>query len=88
MEVDRCEASKAFFFEKKKQKTFVSAVAVLSGERATAETKVFCFFSSEKKALLFLPDVDTEGSKAAGISPRRRGWLNDTPNATDACSSA
>ena len=35
------EQSKAFFSEEKKQKTFVSAVAILSGERATAESKVF-----------------------------------------------
>ncbi len=47
------EASKAFFFEKKKQKAFASAVAVFPCKRATAEAKVFCFFFSKKKALLF-----------------------------------
>ncbi len=40
--------SKAFFFEKKKQKAFISAVADLSGERATAESKVFWFFFAKK----------------------------------------
>ena len=44
--------SKAFFFEKKKQKAFASAVAVLSGERATADAKVFWFFFSKKNCLL------------------------------------
>ena len=46
------EERKACFFEKKKQKTFGLAVAVLSGESATAQIKVFCFFFSKKKALL------------------------------------
>ena len=42
------------FFEKKKQKAFISAVANLSGERATAETKVFWFFFPKKNRLLSL----------------------------------
>jgi hypothetical protein len=42
---------KAFFFEKKKQKTFVPCTQ--SPERyASKEVKVFCFFFSKKKALL------------------------------------
>ncbi len=52
LKVDRSEASKAFFFEKKKQKTFVSAVADLSGERATAQSKVFWSFFAKKDCLL------------------------------------
>jgi hypothetical protein len=45
------EGRKAFFFEKKKQKTFVPPQ--LSHPRsATKEVKVFCFFFSKKKALL------------------------------------
>ena len=46
------EASKQFFFEKKNQKTFDSAVANLSGQSATARLKAFCFFFSKKKAFL------------------------------------
>jgi hypothetical protein len=42
---------KAFFFEKKNQKTFVS-LSVLFPEARAKEMKVFCFFSSEKKAFL------------------------------------
>jgi hypothetical protein len=42
--------------KKKNQKTFVPGRVQLSGQipdlRAGAELKVFCFFSSEKKALL------------------------------------
>jgi hypothetical protein len=37
-----------FFLEKKNQKTFGFWRAV-SGERTHQRTKVFCFFSSEKK---------------------------------------
>jgi hypothetical protein len=40
-----------FFFEKKNQKTFANGTR-LAGESATALLKVFCFFSSEKKAFL------------------------------------
>ena len=43
--------SKAFFFEKKKQKTFAPCRRTLK-RGATAESKVFCFFFSKKKALL------------------------------------
>jgi hypothetical protein len=42
---------KRFFFEKKNQKTF-DCCTRLAGESATALTKVFCFFSSEKKTFL------------------------------------
>ena len=42
---------KQFFFEKKNQKTFVPLGARCRAI-ATAWIKVFCFFSSEKKALL------------------------------------
>jgi len=43
--------AKQFFFEKKNQKTFAS-LAHAAGENRDSETKVFCFFSSEKKAFL------------------------------------
>jgi hypothetical protein len=46
------EARKQFFFEKKNQKTFV-IMACAAGKNRDSETKVFCFFSSEKK-ILFL----------------------------------
>ncbi len=55
LKVDRSEASKAFFSEEKKQKTFVSAAADLSGESATAETKAFWFFFSKKNCFLPYP---------------------------------
>jgi len=42
---------KAFFFEKKKQKTFAPC-RVLAGLARDSRIKVFCFFSSEKKAFL------------------------------------
>jgi hypothetical protein len=41
---------KQFFFEKKNQKTFI-LVACASGKIGDSDIKVFCFFSSEKKAL-------------------------------------
>jgi hypothetical protein len=40
-----------FFFEKKNQKTFIS-LAYVAGENRDSESKVFCFFSSEKKFFL------------------------------------
>jgi hypothetical protein len=48
---------KQFFFEKKNQKTFVSQ-GCAAGENRDSEIKVFCFFSSEKKA--FLPYLVSE----------------------------
>ncbi len=44
------EESKRFFFEKKNQETF-APLSHRVEEFATALTKVFRFFSSEKKAL-------------------------------------
>jgi hypothetical protein len=43
-----------FFFEKKNQKTFVTW-RTWPGWRTRQKTKVFCFFSSEKKSLSSLP---------------------------------
>jgi hypothetical protein len=43
---------KQFFFEKKNQKTFVY-MAHAAGKNRDSDIKVFCFFSSEKKTLLF-----------------------------------
>jgi hypothetical protein len=40
-----------FFFEKKNQKTFATW-RTWPGERVPEMTKVFCFFSSEKKTFL------------------------------------
>jgi hypothetical protein len=42
---------KAFFFEKKNQKTFIRCRSPLR-KGARQRLKVFCFFSSEKKTLL------------------------------------
>jgi hypothetical protein len=42
---------KAVLFEKKNQKTFVPW-ACAAGEGRDSDIKVFCFFSSEKKAFL------------------------------------
>jgi hypothetical protein len=44
--------SKAFFFEKKKQKTFAYFGCGLSGYNEPRLVKVFCFFFSKKKFLL------------------------------------
>jgi hypothetical protein len=46
------EGGKAFFFEKKKQKTFGTWRARW-GNAAAKITKVFWFFSSEKNCFLF-----------------------------------
>jgi hypothetical protein len=43
------EERKQFFFEKKNQKTFIN-IAYASGQNRDSDLKVFCFFSSEKKA--------------------------------------
>ncbi len=59
-----------FFFAKKNQKTFAS-LAHASRWGRDSETKVFCFFSSEKKTLLFYRNafnIGTNGRSAAGIS--------------------
>jgi hypothetical protein len=40
-----------FFFEKKNQKTFTNGIR-LAGYGRDSGAKVFCFFSSEKKAFL------------------------------------
>jgi len=45
------KGKKQFFFEKKNQKTFMS-LAYAAGMARDSDAKVFCFFSSEKKALL------------------------------------
>ena len=47
------KASKVFFFEKKKQKTFDSAVAALTGEHPTGSKSFLVLFF--KKGLLALP---------------------------------
>ena len=49
----------AFFFEKKKQKTFTT-LSPPAGQSGDSETKVFCFFFSKKKAFLaFVPTPQT-----------------------------
>jgi hypothetical protein len=62
-------------FLKKRTKKFL-AVAYAAGESATAQSKVFCFFSSEKKTFLPLKvrDVKTENTFApsGGFGPARR----------------
>ncbi len=71
LKVDRSKASKAFFFEKKTQKTFDSAVADLSEERATAESKVFWSFFSKKDCLLAMSQHHRE-LVSARVSPTLR----------------
>ena len=73
LKADRSEASKVFFFEKKKQKTFDSAVADLSGKRATAESKVFWSFFSKKDCLL------STSSTNARESPRQHRQNESRP---------
>jgi hypothetical protein len=46
-----CEKNRSFL--KKRTKKLLS-LARAAGEAATAQAKVFCFFSSEKKTLSFL----------------------------------
>jgi hypothetical protein len=46
-----CEGRKAFFFVKKKQKTFDRAVADLSGDGATADQKFFGSFFQKRTFL-------------------------------------
>jgi hypothetical protein len=47
------KGKKAFFFEKKKQKTFTSALCPLARAQIA---KVFWFFFSKKNCFLALPD--------------------------------
>jgi hypothetical protein len=42
---------RTFFFEKKKQKTFIGAVADLSGEHPTGTKSFFASFFSKKEGL-------------------------------------
>ncbi len=65
--------SKRFFFEKKNQKSFAPCRGV-SGERATAESKVFCFFFSKKKAF-FLPMITRSDIIWLGVSSGVTGGL-------------
>jgi hypothetical protein len=46
------EGSKNFFFEKKKQKTFIKLGCGRSMAAGLRKSKVFCFFFSKKKFLL------------------------------------
>jgi len=52
---ERKESRKVFFFEKKKQKTFVRCRGLVTGVRKKA--KVFWFFFSKKNALLSAHDT-------------------------------
>jgi hypothetical protein len=50
--------SKDFFFEKKKQKTFISlGPGVGAAKAARSGAKVFCFFFSKKKCFLPFSEV-------------------------------
>jgi hypothetical protein len=62
----RAKASgrKAFFFEKKKQKTFVHFGFGLAGESEAHVAKVFCFFFSKKKFFSTLPTTSEEHQPA------------------------
>jgi hypothetical protein len=59
------KARKRFFFEKKKQKTFIT-YADLSGEVRDSIVKVFCFFFSKKKRFL---KVQKGAAQAAPLLP-------------------
>ena len=50
-----------FFFEKKNQKTFIF-MAFGAGEARNSATKVFCFFSSEKKTSFLCLDAGRAGA--------------------------
>jgi hypothetical protein len=62
------EAKKLFFSEEKNQKTFFCYIAQLSGGTTPTFAKVFCFFSSEKKAFLSLQSVASPGASRAARS--------------------
>jgi hypothetical protein len=47
--------AKAFFFEKKKQKTFGCLGCGLAGQSEAKLAEVFCFFFSKKKCFSKLP---------------------------------
>jgi len=49
-----------FFFEKKNQKTFIYCVRFR--RLRDSQSKVFCFFSSEKKTFFFLTFVPPVGN--------------------------
>ncbi len=61
VENNHFKESKAFFFEKKKQKTFAAPLLNRLGFSGKSrllqmrKTKVFCFFFSKKKAFLASP---------------------------------
>ncbi len=76
------EKSKHVFFEKQNQKTLNSALAARSGHglpmTSCGETKVFCFFSSEKKTFLQFPSPSSDTCAAAMRHPsgsRTQLWL-------------
>jgi hypothetical protein len=52
---------KAFFFEKKKQKTFDYLACGLSGSSEARRAKVFCFFFSKKKSFIPFGPRTSEG---------------------------
>jgi hypothetical protein len=69
---EHCRGSKEgkrFFFEKKNQKTFAPGVHA-ARENGDSDKKVFCFFSSEKKA--FFPMNGTQRDPTFAITG---GWV-------------
>jgi len=62
---------KRFFFEKR-IKTFVN-IACANGEARDSDTKVFCFFSSEKKTFL-MPQLQFAGQHASAATRQPPAW--------------
>jgi len=77
--VNAAPRSKAFFFEKKKQKTFDYFGFGLSGERGPKFVKVFWFFFSKKNCFLSSPDCPA----ATHPGQSRPCWKHVTMYSTD-----
>jgi hypothetical protein len=69
---------KQFFFEKKNQKTFI-IMARAAGESRDSDVKVFCFFSSEKKALRLNSMRKALKDTLAGMYTRPGGSIAAAP---------
>jgi len=76
----RKEGRKVFFFEKKKQKTFIHWLGAGCEPRGQG-IKVFCFFFSKKKAFLSFLNAVASGRYVMGFAPLTHFGLR----APDAC---
>jgi hypothetical protein len=74
----KASGRKAFFFEKKKQKTFVHFCFGLAGESETHFAKVFWFFFFKKELLT----LSCGGGTVFVLEPLERArWPNSAPRA-------